>query len=177
MGGSDDPSNLVRLTVEEHAQAHKELWEKYGLKQDYLAWKGLYGEIGKEKIILERCKIGGYKSKGRKKTADELKKLSDSWTQERKQQLSELSKKRFTGKPKSQKHVEKLKSIKKSEEEIQRMKETQINNNYGGKKLNTPYGVFQSVNDCNRKTNIPKRTIAYRAKNNIMGFNYIIGEN
>ena len=27
MGGSYDPSNLVRLTIEEHAEAHKTLYE------------------------------------------------------------------------------------------------------------------------------------------------------
>ena len=29
MGGTDDPSNLIELTVEEHAEAHKILFEKY----------------------------------------------------------------------------------------------------------------------------------------------------
>ena len=51
MGGSDDPSNLVELTVEEHAEAHKKLWEQYGNIKDYCAWKGLEGTIGKEEII------------------------------------------------------------------------------------------------------------------------------
>ena len=53
MGGTDDPSNLVRLTVEEHAEAHKKLYEEHGLTQDYLAWKGLEGLIGKEEITAE----------------------------------------------------------------------------------------------------------------------------
>ena len=51
MGGSDDPSNLVELTVEEHAEAHRKLWEEYGNIKDYCAWKGLEGTIGKEEII------------------------------------------------------------------------------------------------------------------------------
>ncbi len=53
MGGSDDPSNLIHLTVEEHALAHKELYEEHGLIQDYWAWKGLAGLIGKEQIVAE----------------------------------------------------------------------------------------------------------------------------
>lgn len=53
MGGSDDPSNLVELTIEEHAEAHRLLWEEHGKKQDWLAWKGLLGQIGKEDILLE----------------------------------------------------------------------------------------------------------------------------
>ena len=51
MGGTDDPSNLIELTVEEHAEAHKKLWEQYGNIKDYCAWKGLSGQIGKEEII------------------------------------------------------------------------------------------------------------------------------
>lgn len=51
MGGSDDPSNLVKLTVEEHAEAHKKLFERYGLPQDYAAWKGLSGAMNKSEII------------------------------------------------------------------------------------------------------------------------------
>ena len=41
MGGTDDPNNLVELTVEEHAEAHKLLYEKYQCWQDYVAWQGL----------------------------------------------------------------------------------------------------------------------------------------
>lgn len=53
MGGSDDPSNLILLTVEEHAEAHRLLFEKYGLKQDELAWKALSGILPKQDIIRE----------------------------------------------------------------------------------------------------------------------------
>ena len=50
MGGSDDPSNIVELTTEEHALAHKKLYEEHGKKHDYVAWKALSGCIGKEEI-------------------------------------------------------------------------------------------------------------------------------
>ena len=42
-GGTDDPSNLIELTVEEHAEAHRVLYEQYGRKQDLLAYKMLSG--------------------------------------------------------------------------------------------------------------------------------------
>jgi len=48
MGGTDDPSNLVELTVEEHAEAHRKLFEKYGKWEDEVAWKGLAGIISKK---------------------------------------------------------------------------------------------------------------------------------
>ncbi len=51
MGGSDDPSNLIELTIEEHAAAHLALYEEHGRWQDKLAWQGLSGQIGKEEVI------------------------------------------------------------------------------------------------------------------------------
>ena len=50
-GGTDDPSNIVELTVEEHAQAHLELFEKHGRWQDKLAWRGLSGQIDSQELI------------------------------------------------------------------------------------------------------------------------------
>jgi hypothetical protein len=55
MGGSDDPSNLIELTIEEHAEAHKTLWETHGKTEDYVAWKALSGNIDmveKERKLL-----------------------------------------------------------------------------------------------------------------------------
>lgn len=71
-GGSDDPSNIVELTVEEHAEAHKKLWEQYGRKEDWLAWQGLAGMIGRDEIIRETLKIGSSKAGkiGGKKSVD-----------------------------------------------------------------------------------------------------------
>lgn len=51
MGGSDVPENLVKLTVEEHAEAHRKLFEKHGHWQDYVAWQGLSGLITKDELI------------------------------------------------------------------------------------------------------------------------------
>ena len=53
MGGTDDPDNLIELTIEEHAEAHRLLYEKYGHWQDKVAWQGLLGLIGHEDIMRE----------------------------------------------------------------------------------------------------------------------------
>jgi hypothetical protein len=37
-GGTDDPTNLVELTVPAHAEAHRLLYEQHGKLQDKLAW-------------------------------------------------------------------------------------------------------------------------------------------
>ena len=55
-GGTDDPSNLVELTVEEHANAHRRLYEEEGRWQDELAWKTLSGLIGKDEMMEEMYK-------------------------------------------------------------------------------------------------------------------------
>ena len=87
MGGSDDPSNLVLLTIEEHAEAHKELYEKYGRVEDKLAWMGLSGMIGKDEILAELWKengrkVGSLSSKGRKypKSEETRRKISKTLT-------------------------------------------------------------------------------------------------
>ena len=61
MGGTDDPDNLVRLTVEEHAEEHKKLYEKYGKKEDYWAWKGLLGIIPRQELIKQISLHSGLK--------------------------------------------------------------------------------------------------------------------
>lgn len=52
-GGSDDPSNLVELTIEEHAEAHRVLYETHGREEDRWAWLGLSGQIGKDEILRQ----------------------------------------------------------------------------------------------------------------------------
>ena len=53
MGGTDEPSNLIELTVEEHSSAHRKLYEEHGHWQDKVAWQGLAGLIGHDDIMKE----------------------------------------------------------------------------------------------------------------------------
>jgi hypothetical protein len=78
MGGSDDPSNIIKLSIEEHAEAHRILWEEHGHKQDYYAWKGLSGALGKEEIILGLISHPGKSNPfyGRTHTAETKEKMS-----------------------------------------------------------------------------------------------------
>lgn len=81
-GGSDDPSNIVSLTIKEHSDAHKTLYEQYGRWQDYLAWKGLEGIMNKEDIVKEKllicASLGGKSWKGRKHSQKTKEKMSKS---------------------------------------------------------------------------------------------------
>jgi hypothetical protein len=44
-GGTDHPNNLLSLTIEDHAEAHRILYETYGRWQDEIAWKSLSKQI------------------------------------------------------------------------------------------------------------------------------------
>ena len=80
MGDTDDPNNIIELSVEEHAKAHFELYQKHGKQEDYLAWKSLTKQIGHQQIFAETSRIGGLKNKGKSKTKDHKSKISDSNT-------------------------------------------------------------------------------------------------
>lgn len=63
-GGTDDKSNLIELTIEEHAEAHKILYETHGRWQDRVAWLSLSGIMNdQERVyeILKNSNPGGYK--------------------------------------------------------------------------------------------------------------------
>ena len=93
MGGTDDPSNLVRLTVEEHAEAHRKLYEQHGKWEDKVAWKALSGQISMSEASKEASRLGGLKGlkhlKG--KTYEEA--YGDN-ADKRRQQIIEGNKKR-----------------------------------------------------------------------------------
>ena len=54
MGGTDEEDNLEELTIEEHAEAHRKLYELHGHWQDYLA-----GLISKEELIKQMLSEAG----------------------------------------------------------------------------------------------------------------------
>lgn len=58
-GGSDDPLNIKLVTLEEHAEEHRLLWEKYGMQEDFIAWRCLSGQISKEELINEIRSMNG----------------------------------------------------------------------------------------------------------------------
>ena len=61
MGGTDDPSNLVELTPEEHAEAHRKLYEEHGRWQDRVAWIGLAGLATKAEHVAMLLSEAGKK--------------------------------------------------------------------------------------------------------------------
>lgn len=94
MGGTNDKSNLIELTIEEHAEAHRILHEKYGKWQDFVAWKALSGQISSDEarrllvsLLLKgkpkneehaaKCRVARL---GKKHSEETKKKMSESQT-------------------------------------------------------------------------------------------------
>jgi DNA-directed RNA polymerase subunit RPC12/RpoP len=71
MGGTNDPHNLKKLTVEEHAEAHKQLWHDFGYQQDFIAWKALSGQITTEEA---RCMAVKHALTGKKQSEEHVQK-------------------------------------------------------------------------------------------------------
>lgn len=59
MGGSDDPNNLIELSIEEHSQAHLKLYEQYGKKEDLCAYYMLSGRSQDPEFKKMVCSLGG----------------------------------------------------------------------------------------------------------------------
>jgi len=72
MGGSDDPSNIVKLTVKEHAQAHLDLYNKHGDERDLLAYRMLLGQVSTAEARLTLAKLPK-KESHKKKISEALK--------------------------------------------------------------------------------------------------------
>jgi hypothetical protein len=92
MGGTNDPENLVEVTIEQHAALHKQLWEDLGYWQDEIAWKTLSGQITRAeaiKMIQSRPKSEETKQKMRKPKSEEHKRnMRQPRTEEHKRNIS-----------------------------------------------------------------------------------------
>jgi len=107
-GGTDNESNLVYLTVEEHAEAHRLLHEQYGRQEDYLAWRGLAGLIGKDNMLREKMSLNSSRP-------GELNPFyGKTHSEETKRKISEAQKRRKIERPESFKTYERTIEHKKS---------------------------------------------------------------
>lgn len=95
-GGDNSPNNLIELTIEEHAEAHRILWEKNNQWQDYVSWKALSGQIGKEEIrkLLSRLTWLGRKHTNESKEKIKEARAKQIFSKETKEKMSNTRKNR-----------------------------------------------------------------------------------
>ena len=80
MGGTDDKSNLIELTVTQHAHAHLKLYKQHGLWQDKCAYEGLLKLKPRHEITKEIQRQTGLMSRGRKLSEQARKNISKGMT-------------------------------------------------------------------------------------------------
>lgn len=152
MGGSDDPENIVLLTVEEHALAHKELYEKYGCWQDKLAWHGLSGQIGKEEINQQKSREGGAKGKGRllsPETKDKIRQssLGRIFSEESRKKMSDAKR----GKKRNPRSEETKQKI--SQSSLGKSKSEDHRRNMSAARTGKPRGPYKKRTHPNKSSN------------------------
>lgn len=59
MGGTNDATNLVEATVTQHAMFHFCNYQLWNNIEDYVAWRGLSGQISEQEFLAEKFKIFG----------------------------------------------------------------------------------------------------------------------
>ena len=155
MGGSNDSSNLIELSVEEHANAHKILYELYGKEEDRWAWLGLSKQISKLELLAEIRKSDEYKQKHKAAVTTEEYKKNMS------EKLSGENHPMF-GKKHSNEAIEKIKKARNlqifSKESIQKRTEKLY------KSLQTPHGLFISRGEASKYYNVDPATLNYWMK-------------
>lgn len=146
MGGTSDPSNLIELSIEEHAEAHRKLYEQNGNWQDYCAWQALSGRIGQEEILRMKQ---GMANKGKKRTPEQIERIklavklrNERWKKDPKL-MAEANRKRS----------ESMKGRKKSKEAIENWKQSRKNNNESWHSKETKLKISNGLKgNTNRKT-------------------------
>lgn len=64
-GGTDDPLNVIELTIERHAHWHLVMFKLYGRWQDRVAWLSLSNQITIEEATRIKCSEAGKKRLGK----------------------------------------------------------------------------------------------------------------
>jgi hypothetical protein len=95
-GGTDEPQNLVELTVTQHAMYHFCNYQLWGNAEDYVAWKGLSGMIETSEFLVEMQTLFSKKGNDilREKLKNDLefkdkrnKNWSESWNKNRERNI------------------------------------------------------------------------------------------
>ena len=88
-GGTDEPSNIMEVSVEEHAELHLALYLEHGKVADWVAYHMLSGktteaEIMRSKLLTERNLQRGSHSEETKRRISESRKGKPPWNKGKK---------------------------------------------------------------------------------------------
>tara|TARA_R110000868_G_C10786169_1_gene755905 strand:- start:18 stop:854 length:837 start_codon:yes stop_codon:yes gene_type:complete len=101
MGGTDDAENLVEVSVTQHAMFHFCNFQLLNNVEDYVAWRGLSGQISEADFLKEKFiifgKIGSYRLQEKLKNNLDLKleieeKRLKSWNKNKEKYVEKLLK-------------------------------------------------------------------------------------
>ena len=81
-GGSDDPSNLIELSITQHAMWHFADWQLTQTPENFIAWRSLAGLIDDQQATFEAQSLGGKRA---------VKKLQEWWTNQPPERRSEAA--------------------------------------------------------------------------------------
>lgn len=139
MGGSNDPENLIELTVVQHSMWHFCNYKLWGNWEDYLAYKAIAGHINKEEI--NRFKLEKALEKGRQVISEKRK------SKEFRDKMKKELKSRYKNpgyREKMAEHCRKIQHLavnaSKSPEAREKRKETLRNINHQVGEKNSNYG-------------------------------------
>lgn len=108
-GGTDDPSNLVELTIEDHAIAHEVRYRMFGDERDAVAARMIRGQISHYDAFIEmvsRPKSEAWKQKARERNLGEKNPMWGKTISEKQKEI--LRKVNSTPKPHVAKNMRKL---------------------------------------------------------------------
>ena len=61
LGGTDELSNIIEVSITQHAMWHYASWCLHKKREDFIAWKGLSGQYNKQEVIREVQLLGASK--------------------------------------------------------------------------------------------------------------------
>ena len=105
MGGTDDPSNLIEVTIAEHAELHFSLYLTHGKREDWVACHCLIGQVRNPEVQSERSRLAG-----KRKWTDEQReaKRQERLGYQHSEKTKEKTSKSMSGKQKSESHRENI---------------------------------------------------------------------
>ena len=93
-GGTNSSINLIELTIEDHAEAHRILFEENGQWQDFIAWKTLSGQIRGKDIRREISRLSFLGKKHTEETKQKIRlaRANQICTEETRKKMSQKRK-------------------------------------------------------------------------------------